>query len=70
MRFCFDAVMQGTLADGAKLEILQMPGEAWCTQCKKSVRVQQRFDPCPECGGFSLQITSGDQMQVKELEVE
>jgi hydrogenase nickel incorporation protein HypA/HybF len=70
MRFCFDAVMQGTLADGAKLEIINVPGEAWCTPCGKSVRVSERFDPCPECGSFQLQVTGGDQMQVKELEVE
>jgi hydrogenase nickel incorporation protein HypA/HybF len=70
MRFCFDAVMQGTLADGAKLEIIHTPGEAWCMPCGKSVTVSERFEPCPECGSFQLQITGGDQMQVKELEVE
>lgn len=70
MRFCFDVVMQDTLAQGAKLEIIQVPGEAWCMSCGKSVTVKQRFDPCPDCGGFQLQVTGGDQMQVKELEVE
>jgi hydrogenase nickel incorporation protein HypA/HybF len=70
MRFCFDVVVQGTLADGAKLEIVSVPGQAWCMPCGKSVRVSERFDPCPECGSFQLQITGGDQMQVKELEVE
>lgn len=70
IRFCFNVVMQGTLADGAKLEIVHMPGEAWCMPCGKSVTVKERFEPCPDCGSFQLQITGGDQMQVKELEVE
>ncbi len=70
MRFCFDAVMQGTLADQARLEIINVPGQAWCMPCGKSVTVQQRFEPCPECGSFQLQITGGDQMLIKELEVE
>ena len=70
MRFCFDVVMLGTLADGARLEIIHVPGQAWCTQCNKSVTVQQRFDPCPDCGGYPLQITDGEQMLIKELEVE
>ncbi len=70
IRFCFDVVMQGTLADGARLEIISVPGQGWCTQCNKSVTVQQRFEPCSECGGFQLQITGGDQMLIKELEVE
>ncbi|MES9898335.1 MAG: hydrogenase maturation nickel metallochaperone HypA [Sedimenticola sp.] len=70
MRFGFEAVMRGSLAEGAKLEIIQLPGEAWCMQCAKSVEVKQRFDQCPDCGGYQLQVTGGDQMQIKELEVE
>ena len=70
MRFSFDAVTRGTLADGAKLEIIALPGEAWCMQCSKTVPVKQRFDACPDCGSYQLQVVSGDEMRVKELEVE
>ena len=69
MRFCFDAVMKGSLADGAALEIVERAGEAWCMECAKTVEVKQRFDECPDCGSFQLQVTGGDQMRVKELEV-
>ncbi len=70
MRFCFDAVMKGTLADQAKLEIIEMPGQAWCMKCAANVRVRQRFDQCPKCGSYQLQVTEGDQMRIKELEVD
>ena len=70
MRFCFDAVMQGSLADGAALEIVRAPGQAWCMQCAETVNVKQRFDECPHCGSYQLQVTSGDEMKIKELEVE
>ena len=70
MKFCFDAVMRSSLAEGAKLEIIHMPGQAWCMQCAKNVTVKQRFDECPDCGSFQLQVTSGDEMKIKELEVE
>lgn len=70
MRFCFDAVIRHTLADGAKLEIIKIPGEAWCLQCAQTVTVQQRFDACPHCGSYQLQVTQGDEMRIKELEVE
>ena len=70
MKFCFDAVMRNSLAEGAKLEIINMPGQAWCMQCAKNVNVKQRFDECPECGSYQLQVTSGDEMKIKELEVE
>ena len=70
MRFGFDVVMKGTLADGAALEIIDLPGIAWCMQCAKPVPVKSRFDACPECGSYQLQLTSGDEMRIKELEVE
>lgn len=70
MRFGFDAVMKDSLADGAALEIISVPGRAWCMACEKGVAVKQRFDLCPECGGYQLQVNGGDEMRIKELEVE
>ncbi len=70
MRFSFDVVTRGTLADHARLEIIAVPGEAWCMQCSKRVPVMQRFDACPDCGSYQLQVTAGDEMKIKELEVE
>lgn len=70
MRFGFDAVMKGSLADGAKLEIIELSGKAWCMKCDKGVEVQQRYDACPDCGGFQLHVTGGDEMRIKELEVD
>lgn len=70
MRFCFDAVMRNTLADQARLEISEVPGEAWCMQCSKAVRIEQRFDACPDCGSYQLQVSGGEEMKIKELEVE
>lgn len=70
MRFSFDAVMRETIADRARLEIIELEGTAWCLPCEKNVRVRRRFDECPECGSYQLQITGGDEMRIKELEVE
>lgn len=70
MLFSFDAVTRGSLADGATLNIIRVPGEAWCMQCSKSVNVKQRFDACPDCGSYQLQVTGGEEMKIKELEVE
>ncbi len=70
LRFCFDAVTRDSLADNAKLEIVEIPGQAWCMPCAKTVQVWRRFDECPDCGSFQLQVTGGDEMRIKELEVE
>ncbi|MCP4487926.1 MAG: hydrogenase maturation nickel metallochaperone HypA [Gammaproteobacteria bacterium] len=68
--FCFDAVTRDSLADQAKLNIIHTPGSAWCLKCAKTVNVKQRFDECPQCGSYQLQVTGGDEMRIKELEVE
>jgi hydrogenase nickel incorporation protein HypA/HybF len=71
MLFCFDAVARGNpLTEGAVLQILRVPGTAWCMDCSESVSIAQRFDPCPQCGGHHLTVTTGDEMRIKELEVE
>lgn len=70
MRFAFDAVARGTLCEGARLEINETAGEAWCGSCRKTVPVSQRFDGCPECGHYPLKITAGDAMRINDLEVE
>lgn len=70
MKFCFDAVMKGSIANAAGLHIIHVPGEAWCMQCSTNVKVKQRYDECPHCGSYQLQVTSGDEMKIKELEVD
>lgn len=70
LRFCFDAVKRGSLAADAKMNIIPVPGRAWCMQCGGDVPVRQRFDACPDCGSYQLQVTAGDEMRIKELEVE
>jgi len=69
MSFCFEAVAKNTRADGAKLEIIRAPGQAWCHNCACQVHVSSLVDACPKCGGFQLQVTGGEDMRVKEMEV-
>ena len=70
LRFSFDAVSRGTIAEGADLRIEIIPGTAWCMDCGKAVPIAARYDPCPDCGGHQLQLTAGDDLRLKELEVD
>jgi len=69
LRFGFDVVMKESIAEGARLEVVDVPGQAWCMPCMKNVAIEQRFDPCPECGGHQLQVNGGEELRIKELEV-
>jgi hydrogenase nickel incorporation protein HypA/HybF len=69
LAFSFDAVARGTVADGARLEFVTTAGRAWCMPCGESVAVERLGDACPVCGSYQLQVTQGDEMKVKEIEI-
>jgi len=69
LKFAFDAVMRGSVAEGADLTLLNLPGRAMCYDCAHEVTIDDRLDPCPDCGGTRLMPVSGDEMRVKDLEV-
>jgi hydrogenase nickel incorporation protein HypA/HybF len=70
MRFCFDAVSRGTVAEGARLDIVLVAGEGWCLDCETTVTLGERFGACPTCGRHRVQMTAGDELRIREMEVE
>ena len=69
LTFAWEVVMRGSKAEGAALEMIDLPGKAMCFDCIKTVSIAGRFDPCPECGGGRLLPEGGDEMRVKDMEV-
>lgn len=70
MAFCFDAVIRGTLADGAKLEISAVPGTGFCLDCGRETALEALYDACEHCGAAPVRVTGGTEMRVRELDVE
>ncbi len=69
LAFAWDVVMRGSPAEGAELEMLDLPGLAVCYDCMKTVEIDERLSPCPLCGGGKLIPQGGDEMRVKDMEV-
>jgi hydrogenase nickel incorporation protein HypA/HybF len=69
IRFCFDICAQGTVLEGAKLEILEIPGLAQCRQCGKKIPLDKPFGIC-ECGSVQLKLITGEELKIKEIEIE
>jgi hydrogenase nickel incorporation protein HypA/HybF len=70
LRFCFDAVTRGSVAEGAALEIATVPGLAWCMPCGERVPLGRLGDACPRCGSYQLQVVGGEEMRVREIGIE
>ncbi len=69
MIFCFEAVCEGTIAKGAELKVTESEGIGWCMDCAKEIKYQALYQPCPHCDGYQIQVTGGNEMLIKELEV-
>lgn len=69
LKFGFDVVMRDSLAEGAALDIIETEVRATCLDCGTEASIEERFDPCPNCGSHNLKVTSGDELRIKELEV-
>lgn len=69
LRFCFDAVTRGTLAEGAALEIESLPAKALCFDCGATVEIADRLDPCSACGSHKLMPQGGDEMRIKDISI-
>lgn len=69
LRFGFDVVMRGSVAENATVEIITSPAKARCLTCGQPATIQQRYDPCPRCGMGPMEITQGDALKISKLEV-
>jgi hydrogenase nickel incorporation protein HypA/HybF len=69
LHFAFDVVMRGSVAEGADLIMIDLPGRAFCHDCAHEVEIEHRLDPCPDCGGGKLLPKGGNEMRIKDMEV-
>jgi hydrogenase nickel incorporation protein HypA/HybF len=67
-RFCFGLCVEGTLADGAELEIQETPGSACCRRCGSTFAIDSLLGTCA-CGSSELELSGGDELRLKAVEV-
>jgi hydrogenase nickel incorporation protein HypA/HybF len=68
VQFCFDLCCEGTVAEGAKLVIIETPGRARCRACAAEVVLERPFGRC-SCGNTDLEWLAGEELKIKEMEV-
>jgi len=69
LRFCFDIAIQDTPVAGAKLIIEEVPVVARCNACAHCWTIDQPVFVCPICGGGSLNLLSGRELDIKSIEI-
>ena len=69
LEFCFDAIIGGTPWQYAKLHIDRVPATAACEACSATFGVEDLAFQCPNCGSREVQMASGMELQVLEVEL-
>lgn len=70
IEFCFEACSRDTLLEGARLAIIRIPGVGLCQECGATVPLTELYGACQDCGSNRVTIISGEELRVREIEVE
>lgn len=68
LRFGFDVVMKGSLAENAELILTELDGIGFCQSCGQNTTMEQLYDACAHCGK-PLAVVQGMEMKIKDLVV-
>lgn len=68
LRFAFELCREGTVADQAVLDIVEVPGRATCRRCGRAVELDRPYGRCA-CGSSDLDWLSGDELSIRTMEV-
>ena len=68
IRFCFGIVADGTGLEGARLDIDEPPGRAYCRDCRREFALDDPIMLC-DCGSADLDILAGRELRIVSVEV-
>jgi hydrogenase nickel incorporation protein HypA/HybF len=68
LRSAFELASQGSSAQGATLQIEELPGRGRCRACGLDVAMAHPLAVCA-CGGVDIEWISGTELRVREMEV-
>lgn len=69
LKFCYDSVCKGTLAENSELAINELPAMAKCKQCSHSFEIDSFMALCPECESYEIDIIQGRELKMKTVSV-
>jgi hydrogenase nickel incorporation protein HypA/HybF len=70
LRFGFEAISRGGIAEGASLIIEEMPLRIKCHHCGAESAMDDPFLLCPRCNGSEVEMISGRELEIKEMEID
>jgi hydrogenase nickel incorporation protein HypA/HybF len=70
LRFALDAILPGTLAAAADIQLIERLAQGTCLSCGHTAPLHDRLEPCPACHALGRRATGGTALTLGKLEVE
>ena len=70
LEFCFSTIIETTPLGEARLDIIPTPVRAHCGECATTFELEGTTFICPSCESIDLEILSGTELQVIEVELD
>lgn len=70
LEFCFEACSNGTLLEGSQLLIEQVRARARCLDCGREFLLAELLACCPDCNSAAGELLSGEELRIKEMEID
>jgi hydrogenase nickel incorporation protein HypA/HybF len=68
LTFCFELLTKDTPVEGAELRIEMVPIEVKCLDCEDVFVAEDHSFFCPKCSGLNVELISGRELHVQEIE--
>jgi hydrogenase nickel incorporation protein HypA/HybF len=69
LHLAFEIVTQGTVAEGAILEVDTINARCRCVRCRSEFSPANALAECPLCGNARLQLLAGQELELASIEV-
>ena len=70
LSFSFEVITAGTEMEGARLIMDIIPLKAHCYACEKEFEIENYVFACPVCKGTKFKTISGQDLSIREIEVD
>ncbi|MCF6179475.1 MAG: hydrogenase maturation nickel metallochaperone HypA [Geopsychrobacter sp.] len=70
LQFCYEACSKETLLEGSRLIIDEVPARARCRDCATEYPLTDLLACCPACESVASDLLCGEEMRIKEMEID
>ena len=70
LEFAFEVASEGTICEGAQLEVERVVPRSVCTECFEEFEHDRFHRTCPKCGSYATQLLAGRELEIASIEVD